>query len=161
LLNGLLDDWQPQGKTETFCVEELAATMWRKRRFFQAENAEVTEKMEYTDPDFRMKQHVEAWEGSRAAIGSGGLLKYLNNPLAIREAIETLKLLRLTITNCEFNQDSRLLKKLYGEDQDGGIPYGLRLVCEVYATIAKVSKANNAESGDSELKEIIFAFIDG
>src|ERR1700677_3602686 len=29
LLNALMDDWQPQGRTETFLVENLAVVMWR------------------------------------------------------------------------------------------------------------------------------------
>src|SRR5713226_3661792 len=62
LLNGLQDDLQPQGKLETVLVENLTALFWRKRRLFQAENAAISEKMEFTKRDFSLKRHMEAWD---------------------------------------------------------------------------------------------------
>jgi hypothetical protein len=49
LLNGLEDDLQPEGKLETVLVENLAVLLWRKRRLFQAENAEVSDNMEVAE----------------------------------------------------------------------------------------------------------------
>ena len=56
--------------------------------------------------------------------------------------------------------DSRILKKLYGDDQDGGMPHGPRLVYEVYMEIAKLLKARGHPEGDPELKEITSKMID-
>jgi hypothetical protein len=118
LLNGLRDDLQPQGKLESVLVENLAALFWRKRRFFQSEIANISENIAYTELDYVSKRYVEAGEGSRAAIGSGsgGLLKYCNNPFAVQEAKEMLESFRETFIAFGFKEDCRFLKKLYGQD---------------------------------------------
>jgi hypothetical protein len=160
LLNGLRDDFQPQGKLESVLVENLAAQLWRTRRRFQAENAEVSEKMELTGAEFIAKRHVEAWDFSRSAITSDGLLKNSNNPLVVREAKEMLDMFRESFIQCGFREDSRILKKLYGQDQDKGIPYGLRLVYDVYATLAKLGEKSGDTSNEDKLKTIMVTLID-
>jgi hypothetical protein len=72
LLNGLRDDFQPQGKLEAVLVENIAALLWRKRRLFQAERAEISERIAFEAVDSIGKLQAEAWELSRAAIASGG-----------------------------------------------------------------------------------------
>jgi hypothetical protein len=47
LLNGLCEDWQPQGTEEKLYVEELAALFWRKRRLLQVEAATAREAESY------------------------------------------------------------------------------------------------------------------
>lgn len=120
LLNGLLDDLQPQGKLETLVVEDLAQVLWRKRRLLQAENAVVTEKLEFTERD------SEAEDRARAAITSDGLLKHLTNPHRVREAKELLSELRRNVVARNGADLSGLLKQLFGKDQVGRIPQILR-----------------------------------
>lgn len=161
LLNGLRDDLQPEGTFEAVLVENLAALLWRKRRLFQAENAEVSERMEFTDIDSITKRYVEAWDQSRAAIESGGLLKFINNSIVVREAIEVLASFRQVLTTYGFRQDSRLLAKLCGGDQDGGTPHGLRLHYELYAALVRLAqKGGDDKSEETELKQIMVASID-
>jgi hypothetical protein len=160
LLNGLRDDFQPQGKLESVLVENLAALLWRTRRLFHAENAEVSEKMEFTGAEFIAKRHVEAWDFSRSAITSDGLLRNSNNPLVVREAKEVLDMFRENFIQYGFREDSRLLKKLYGQDQDKGIPYGLRFLYEVYATINGAAGKSGDATSEDKLKAIMLAFIE-
>ena len=160
LLNGFREDRQPQGALENILVENLAACFWRQRRFLQAEAAEISEKMEFTEIDFIAKQHVEACDLSRAAIGSGGLLKHTTNRFVVREAKEMLEMVRAFNLRGWLKEDSRILQKLYGEDQDGGIPYGLRRFCMVYSEMAKQLEKQGNSSGDPELKKMMNATID-
>jgi hypothetical protein len=118
LVNGLWDDFQPHGKAEVVLVENLAALLWRKRRLLQAENAEISEKMKFMEFDFRAKRRLEAWEVSRAAKVSGGLLKHFTDPRVIREARETFELIRLAVDEGQIWKCLHLLKILYGVDQD-------------------------------------------
>lgn len=43
LLQGLCDEYRPDGMTEETLVQELAAIIWRKRRVLLAEGAKVNE----------------------------------------------------------------------------------------------------------------------
>jgi hypothetical protein len=160
LVNGLRDGLQPQGSLEAVLVENLAALFWRKRRLFIAENAEISQKMEFTESDFIANQYVEAWDCSRAAIASGGLLKYIFNPLVIREAKEMLLRARAAIIMPRFAEDSRIFKKLYGQDQDGGTPNGLRLFYELHAMCAELALQHGDKSVCAELTENLVALID-
>ena len=145
---------------ESADVENLALLLWRKRRCFRAENALISEKIAFANFDSKVKRNAEAWKCSRAAITSGGLLKYSDNPLVIREAKELLEMFREIVNTTGFSEDSRLLKKLYGQDQDEGRPYGLRLLYEVYATSARLAEKTGDISGNTKLKEIVVALID-
>lgn len=49
LLNGLMEDFQPEGKLETVLVENLAAVLWRKRRLLQVETARISNRIEDDD----------------------------------------------------------------------------------------------------------------
>lgn len=51
LVRGLWDDFQCQGKLEAVLAEHLAALLWRRRRLFQAENAEISENIASTKLD--------------------------------------------------------------------------------------------------------------
>jgi len=72
LVNGLRDDFQPEGKLDNIRIEILAASFWRMRRFFQAERAAITEGMACMVVDYPAEQHAESLERSGAA--SDGLL---------------------------------------------------------------------------------------
>src|ERR1700674_1947736 len=57
LLNGLMEDLQPQGKLETVLVENLATVLWRKSRLIQAETAEI-EKSHFLNWDIALQNEV-------------------------------------------------------------------------------------------------------
>jgi hypothetical protein len=163
LLNGLMEDLQPHGKLETVLVENLAILLWRNRRLFQAENAEVSAKIAFAEIDYKANQHFEALAFSRAAIASGGLLMRGDNPIIVSEARELLRLLRMNLTTFGFKENSRILRKLYGEDADGGNPRGLRWLYECYATVstgAKKECGEEAEAAEAERKVVMLHLID-
>ncbi len=160
LLNGLWDYWQPQGKQESVEVENLAALYWRMRRFFQAENAEISEKIDCTPLDYLQKQGVEAFEVSRNPIAFGGLLRHAFNPLLVREAQEGLRLLKMGIATVGFTEDSPLLKKLYGDDRAGEILSGFPLMFETYAIQARLAKTDDDRTRDAERRKIMIEGID-
>ena len=160
LLAGLMQDFQPLGTLETFLVENLAVLLWRMRRFLAAERAEISNTTEFLEVDSLSKQHLEAWDYARAAIASGGMLKNGDNPFVIREAKEILVWIRDSITAGGLREDSRLLKRLYGADADGGIPYGLRLLYEVSATIAKHETKAGDNSDCDQRTKVMVEFID-
>jgi hypothetical protein len=51
LLGGLQDYYWPEGQMESAEVENVAVLLWRKRRFFQAENAVISENAIFTGID--------------------------------------------------------------------------------------------------------------
>jgi len=165
LLNGLRDDLRPEGTLEAGLVENLAALFWRKRRLFQAENAEVSERMEYARLEFVERQHAEARDLKRDAIKSGGLLNYTLNRFVVQEAKEIVELFREVFNVRGFSVDPGLLTKLYGVDldhQQGRSPYGLRRLYDAFAaTCVKLAKEpGDDKSEESKVKQIMLAAID-
>jgi hypothetical protein len=59
-----------------------------------------------------------------------------------------------------FVEDSRLFKKLYGQDHDQGTPHGLRLIYELWAMLAKLTAKGNDKSEDAELRKEMAALVD-
>jgi hypothetical protein len=159
-LDGLRADFQPQGEMESVCVENLSVLLWRKRRLLQAENAEISNQIASTETEFRAKRHLEAWEISRSASTSGGLLKHVNNPLIVTEAKETLIVFRDIVVNGKFTENLRLIERLYGEDRNAGIPYTFRLIYEVCARSAKLVKTIGEKPLDPEVMESCIELID-
>jgi len=153
LLDGLLEDLRPQGKLETTLVENVAVLFWRKRRLFQAESAEISEKIEFVAYESFWNQYVEAWDRSRAAITSGGLLKFSDNPIVIHEAIAILGAVRAIVIKLGFPGYSPLLRKLYGQDQDSRIPQGLCLPYEIFASLAN-SRAKSKDKPEETSNDI-------
>jgi hypothetical protein len=116
LLSALIDDYQPIGKLETLEVEYLATLLWRRRRIMQVERAEILKEIEFMDSDISVSRCAEAWDRSRTAIVSGGLLRPSNNPRILKESIGVMKELITQISKSGFREDSGLVKTLYGED---------------------------------------------
>jgi hypothetical protein len=168
LLNGLSDYWQPQGKMESVEVENLAVLLWRKRRLLQAENAEISERMKFTGFDYMERRRLEAWEDSRAAKVSGGLLKNYTNPRVIREAKETFELIRFAVDEGKIWKCLQLVTILYGVYQEkdldqglqGGTPHGFPTFLRAYAELAEEAEKQGNEPVDPGLKKLILAMID-
>jgi len=149
LLNGLREDYQLQGKLAETLIENLAVLIWRRRRFMQAEVAAISEKIEFMQSEYLTNQRVQAWDYSRTATACGGLLKHIDNPEVIKEAIHTLRILRSILTSHGFDGDLRFLKKLYGEDFDGGAAYGLPLFYEVKREGHRLSENGDNQTADA------------
>lgn len=124
LLNGLREDFQPDGTLQTALVERLAMILWRQRRVTEAESAAIDEAIYFSDIDPAMTQIAEVWGCSRSGESAGGMLKHSDNPLVVLQAIEMLKSFRDRFNKFGFQDDCWLLKKLYGVDYNGGVPYG-------------------------------------
>ena len=105
------------------------------------------------------KQYVEAWDRSRAALVSGGLLKYTDNLLIVREAKEMLATALLAVNEVGFQENCWVFKRLYGQTQDGGTPYGLGLEYELLAKIARELEQRGAKSEDAEPKQFLVELI--
>jgi hypothetical protein len=160
LLNGMLDDFQPQGTLETVLVDNLATLFWRKHRLSLAEYAEISKKTEFSARDFVAKQHAEAWDCARATSVSGGSLKYLLNSFVVQDAKQMLEIMRDVLIPVGINIDNaELMKKLYGEDQDRGIPYGFRLFFELYAQNARLAAERGDHSAAAKCKQLIVELI--
>lgn len=160
LLKGLRADFSPHGTLEATFVDNLAALLWRKRRLFQAEKAEVSEKTEFATFDSAADQFVEACDRSRAAVASGGLLKHFNNLHLVQEARSLFVGLRHLVITVGFHGDRGILAKLYGEDPSGASPFGLRLSYEGFAIRATHAARRGDASEDAKLRRDMAALID-
>src|SRR6266849_6201956 len=65
LLDGLRNDFQPEGTVEDVLVEKLAALFWRNRRLVIAESAEIQRGVKFLAWD------KEQWQQEHAQITSG------------------------------------------------------------------------------------------
>jgi hypothetical protein len=156
----LVGDFQPQGTLETTLVEDLAVQYWRKRRLFQADSAEITEKVKFMVTDSLANQYSEAWDHSRAALTVGGLLKYPNNPLILREAKALLGQLRRIVMESGFNDHFQLLERLYGRDESGQMPHGLCVTFQLCAANARARAGSADKSEEANDKQKMVALID-
>jgi hypothetical protein len=84
------------------------------------------------------------------------------NPFVAREIKETYLQLRQMVTTEAFRENSAhiLIKRLYGEDQDGGAPDIFGLLCEMYPKNAGLGKMQGDQSCDCAVKEKLVALID-
>jgi len=148
------------GTQESIEVEKLALVTWRQRRYYAAEAAMITAQVAFVEADSWERQRMEALELSRAATASGGLLMHCNNQFVIPEAIGMLRLLRLSVEKWGFGENCPLVKKLFGEDLDGGLPYNLRRLYEGFVTYTELSEKQGDPSLDSKQRKIMIEQID-
>jgi hypothetical protein len=161
LLNGLREDHQLKGKLADVLIENLAVLMWRQRRCFQAGVAAISEKIEFMERDYLASRHVQAWDCSRLATRSGGLLKHIGNPVVLKEAKNTFGMLRAAVTAHGLTADLRLITKLYGEDFDGGTPYGLPFIYDMGVKILGLSAQRDDDSVEAKFRKSVVEIIDG
>src|SRR5271168_4491529 len=105
LVRGMREDLRPHGPAETALVENLALILWRKRRLFQSERAQIQEAVGFTIFDSISAQALEAWDRSREGESSGGMLRHDSNPYVIREAVDILTLFRANFEKYGFQKD--------------------------------------------------------
>src|SRR6266404_1318117 len=94
LLNGLMENLQPQGKLEIVLVENLASLLWRKRRLLQVETAEI-EKAQFLNLDLALQNRLDELEYAQPKDASDAKPGHSNPLSVIRNALEILNLHRL------------------------------------------------------------------
>jgi hypothetical protein len=160
VLAALRGDLRPGGTLEELLVENLAALFWRKRRFFQAETAEISEKILFTQIDSIAKLRAEAEDLSQAASTSGGLLKHLDNPFVVRESIRLFAVLGRQVSTIGITEDSPVLVKLYGRPQDERDKPIRRRIYEDCGKRAWEAEQRGDRSEYAELVQTVIKLID-
>jgi hypothetical protein len=147
LLNGLMGDFEPQGKLEAVLVENLAALMWRKRRLFQAETAEI-EKAQFLNFDLELQNKVGELEYAQLGGSSDAKLRQSNPRNLLRDAIEILDLHRLLFAADDSQAVEgvrQTLKAIYGYEEEGPQPYSWR---QTFLMLSKLLSKAEAERQD-------------
>lgn len=153
LLNGLMENLQPQGKLETVLVENLATVLWRKRRLLQVEAAEI-EKAHFLNVDLALQNKLDELEYAQLKGPSDTKLGRSNPLFLLRNAIEILYLHRLLfMADDSQHQDAirRTLKSIYGYQDEGPEPYGWRQMSLMLSKM--LSSAESAEQGKEDSKD--------
>jgi hypothetical protein len=116
LLKGLRDYFQPVGTFEEIWVEKLAVLLWRNRRLFVAEAAEIRAGSEFVEWDERQRQLAEAGRISQVQC-NGGLVRRIQNIEALQTCLDLLDQLKDHIAKNGFHLegDNLILTKLYGD----------------------------------------------
>lgn len=117
LLEGLRQDYQPKGAHEAILVDKLAASYWRLRRLYIAENAEIQAAIRFPrlrkDPQSREQVIIRVVEEGKEETN---LMQEISDPEILDKCLGLLRDLKLGIENAglDNNRDSVLLTKLYG-----------------------------------------------
>jgi len=119
LLNGLLNDFRPEGTLEELLVEKLAALAWRHRRLFLAEGAEIRKNMEFFESDQRNRERDEEVKIARLSdpFINSGLIRNIQNSDVLKRCQDLLFELRRHVEKHGFNLefDKRILETIYGD----------------------------------------------
>ncbi len=150
LLNGLMENLQPQGKLEIVLVENLATLLWRKRRLLQVETAEI-EKAQFLNLDLALQNRLDELEYAQLKGAPDAKLGHCNPLLLLRNAIEILNIHRL----CFMAGDSesgdairRTLKSIYGYQDEGPEPYGWRQMSLMLSKLLSSAEQGKEDSED-------------
>jgi hypothetical protein len=149
LLNGLMEDRQPQGKLEILLVDYLANLTWRRRRILQVETAEI-KKAQSVNWDLALQNEVDELEYAQLKGASDAKHGHNNPLLLLRNAIEILRLYRLCYIAGDSQSGDRIrqtLKSIYGYQDGGPEPYGWR---QLLLTISKLTLLVEQGKEDSE-----------
>ena len=163
VLNGLREDFQPQGTLEMLLVEDLAVLTLRKRRLLQAEAAEIGKGVEFATLESIQAQDRGWWDRLRAGESLGGMLRDCSNPIVVHEAIGILTLCRSRLEKFGFyrDEDLWLLRKLYGLDHDGATPLGIFRTHQCYSKLAtKAPNGNDNALSPDELRNEMLRLYD-
>ena len=124
LLNGLREDFQPDGMIEGVLVEKLATLLWRHRRLIIAEGAEIQGDVKGLEWDRQTEQFDEAEELEKPppprALPKVGepegyvrLIGKIRNPYVLEKCLAGLAKLRSQIAARGFSEDSDLKMLIY------------------------------------------------
>jgi hypothetical protein len=152
LLKGLLDDLKPEGTLETILVDQLATILWRRRRVLLAESGEIDKAIRNSAMDTYIAQAAEVWDRVRSGEATGGILRYQDNPLLLREAILMLSVERYGLERFGFQRTPPwILRRLYGLDHEDAAPFGT--IFHMYLSFAQGHRENSAGHADIEPEE--------
>jgi hypothetical protein len=114
LLRGLRNDFKPEGALEGVLVENLATSLWRKRRLLIAEGAEIRKGTEFLIFAYAKNQDSDAT--LRFELESLGLVSGAENPVVLKKCLELLEILKESIEENGFDEknDRPILAQLYG-----------------------------------------------
>lgn len=151
LLNGLMENFQPQGKLEKVLVEYLATLLWRRRRLLQVETAEIEKAQQFVNWDLALQNKVDELEYAQLKGSSDAKLGHTDLLLLIQDAIEIVNLHRLLFV-ADDSQDAdrmlRTLKSIYGYQDGCPEPYGWR---QMSLKLQKLlSSTGSAEQGKED-----------
>jgi len=131
LLRRLGQALRPVGVLEETLVEKLAATLWRYRRLLQAENGELTKKVEEAESDYDFphsrdsRAHaIDSEYGSDSLIAIAdkhGLIPWVANPDYLEVCLDKLQDVRKKADVFGLMEDSipKLLRRVYGARYQG------------------------------------------
>jgi hypothetical protein len=114
----LRKDLRPAGELEDILVEKLVVTLWRLRRLYIAETAEIRRSVEFLAWDEEDRQAERANNISAHSIQhEGGLIRHIANPKVLERCLELLKELRdgTEADGFDEHEDSDILGKVYGD----------------------------------------------
>lgn len=138
VLNGLRNDFRPEGVLEETLVEKLASLLWRYRRMLIAERAEIQRGTKYSGWDEFVHKDPEAAIFLRNE-GKGnkkpGLILGIENPVILARCVEQLQLLRKLLETRGFDKDTDLhiLRAVYGDPGTGFVKHDL-VMCYCFST---------------------------
>ena len=134
LVSGLMEYFQAEGAMEEILVGKLCANLWRQRRLYRAECAEIVGASESVEEDALQKQLFELEERKRNSMG--GMLYRCRNPLVIGHAVNLLKQWRELFEERGFDSefDLRILERIYGAPSLGENPEDLMRTYMFYET---------------------------
>jgi hypothetical protein len=154
LLQGLVDDLKPEGTLETILVDQLATILWRRRRVLRAESAEIDKAIRNSAMDTYIAQAAEVWDRVRSGEATGGILKYQDNPLLLREAILMLSVERYRLKEFGFRRDPPwILRRLYGLDHEDAAPFGTIFHMYLHCAQSEGRPENSVSQADVESEE--------
>jgi hypothetical protein len=154
LLKGLVEDLKPEGTLETILVDQLATILWRRRRVLRSESAEIDKAIRSSAMDTYIAQAAEVWDRVRSGEATGGILKYEDNPLILREAILMLSVERFGLEKFGFRRNPPwILRRLYGLDHEDAAPFGT--IFHMYLNFARSEgqPENSATHAEIESEE--------
>lgn len=148
LLNGLREDYHPEGAIEEVLVEKLATLLWRQRRVLAAESGEIRKHAEFLEWNQERKELAEAKrfaDSDSFDFESGpGLMDRVENPHILNYCLQQLEELRRSIKADDSTPeyDERILKVLQGQSSENVMEESL---CQSYRVWQRCSEIPEEE----------------
>lgn len=130
-------DLHPGGFVEEVLVQNLAIVLWRKKRFFKAETAEIAKGINFLELDEVRAEHALVVHCGEANVSSG-LLNHASDPGVLQAAVLMLKQLRRNVERrgLHIDEDEKLLRTVYGLFSPDFLPEDLHQAYVSFASSA-------------------------
>jgi hypothetical protein len=158
LLNGLSADFQPKGILEEVLVEKLAILLWRLRRLFIAEVAEIENGAAFLEWDEKERQEMDAQKPLCDPLLNSddevvGLMQKMENPKVLGRCLDLLDELKTDIETAGFESESdeQVLTKLYGDREHWTTT--LLETYRIWSATAECSDEERAENGYGSIEQ--------